>query len=199
MTVSYLRDTAQQAGLKTRHLFVRDIGWNAAAGSFRDLDDLPISTLFALYPWEWLLQDFADPILSTCAQMNWIEPIWKMLWSNKALLAVLWEMFPGHPNLLPAYLDGSHLMRNFVRKPLLSREGANITIHKDGAETASTSGPYGSGGFVYQALAPECSFDGHTPVIGSWYITDCGPAGIGIREAEGITTNVSRFVPHYFD
>ena len=60
--------------------------------------------------------------------MIWIEPIWKMMWSNKALLAVLWEMFPGHPNLLETYLDGPHGLREFVKKPLLSREGANVTL-----------------------------------------------------------------------
>ena len=198
MTVSYLRDTAQQAGIRTEHLFVRDIGWNSGTNTFRDLRDQPITSLFALYPWEWLLKDFPGPILSTYSSMDWIEPIWKMLWSNKALLAVLWELFPHHPNLLPAYLDDPRHLTEFVRKPLLSREGANITIHRNGNDV-TTPGPYGAEGFVYQALAPQNSFDGHTPVIGSWYITDGGPAGIGIRESKGITTNLSRFVPHYFD
>ncbi len=27
----------------------------------------------------------------------WVEPLWKTLLSNKAILAVLWEMYPGHP------------------------------------------------------------------------------------------------------
>ena len=198
MTVTYLRDTAEQAGIKTAHIFVRDLGWNMAAQQFRALDDRPIASLFALYPWEWLLADLPGPVLASCPKMDWIEPIWKMMWSNKALLAVLWEMFPNHPNLLPAYLDGPRDLQNFVRKPLLSREGANITLHKDGAEV-STPGTYGEGGAVYQALAPECVFDGQTPVIGSWYVMDLGACGIGIREAEGITTNLSHFVPHYFD
>lgn len=197
MTISYLRDTAQQAGIHTEQLFVKEIGWNAGDQSFRDLRDQPIRSLFALYPWEWLLKDFASPILATYSRMEWIEPIWKMMWSNKALLAILWEMFPDHPNLLPAYLDGPHGMTNYVRKPFFSREGANITVHRDGEET-TTSGPYGADGFVYQALAPQASFDGNTPVLGSWYITDQGAAGVGIRESEGVTTNLSRFVPHYF-
>jgi glutathionylspermidine synthase len=198
ITVSYLRDTAQQAGIHTEHLYVSDVGWNANDNAFRNLHDQPITSLFALYPWEWLLKDFPGPILSTYSSMDWIEPIWKMLWSNKALLAILWELFPDHPNLLPAYLNSPRHLREFVRKPLLSREGANITIHRNGGDV-TTPGPYGAEGFVYQALAPQSNFDGYTPVIGSWYITDEGPAGIGIRESEGITTNLSRFVPHYLD
>jgi glutathionylspermidine synthase len=47
-------------------------------------------------------------------------------------------------------------------------------------------------------MAPLAQVDGKTAVIGSWLI-DGEPAGMGIRESEGmITTNVSRFVPHLF-
>ena len=198
MTVTYLRDTAQQAGISTEHLFVRELGWNSTSHNFRDLQDRPVTSIFALYPWEWLLKDFGDPILRTYSQMDWIEPIWKMMWSNKGLLAILWEMFPNHPNLLPAFLDGPRNMAEYVQKPLLSREGANITVHQAG-DKFSTEGPYGEEGFVYQHLAKPALFDGFTPVFGSWYIMDQGPAGIGIRESTGITTNLSRFVPHYFE
>src|SRR5947199_4252718 len=90
-------------------------------------------------------------IVPSIDRTDWIEPIWKMLWSNKALLAVLWEMNPGHPNLLPASFepprDGS-----YIRKPLLAREGANITVVKDGRVIAETGGDYGEEGFIYQAL-----------------------------------------------
>ncbi len=197
MTIAYLRDTAQQAGIVTGQLFVREIGWNSSSKTFRDLDDRTINSLFALYPWEWLLKDFAAPILSTYSTMDWIEPIWKMLWSNKGLLAILWEMFPGHPNLLPAFFDSPRQMAEYVRKPLLSREGSNITVHRHGSET-STAGPYGTGPFVFQEFTQARDFDGQRPTLGSWYITDQGAAGIGIREAPVITTNLSRFVPHYF-
>jgi glutathionylspermidine synthase len=38
------------------------------------------------------------------------------------------------------------------------------------------------------------------PVLGSWYVTDQGSAGIGIRESDGfVTDNLSRFVPHFFE
>lgn len=198
MTVTYLRDTAQQAGLQTSQLFVRYLGWNTGDRTFRDLAEQPIRSLFSLYPWEWLLTDAGIQILPSLETMDWIEPIWKMLWSNKGLLAILWELFPDHPNLLPAFVDNNRSLRTFVRKPLFSREGANITVEL-GKQRIETDGPYGEGPFVYQAIAPGWNPDVPTPVFGSWYITDQGPAGIGIREATGITTNLSRFVPHYFE
>ena len=102
-------------------------------GRMVDQDDYVISALFKLYPWEWLaIEDFGDRILPRMAETLWFEPVWKMMWSNKAVLSVLWEMFPGHPNLLEAYFEGdpaaSALGGRYVRKPLFSREGANIEI-----------------------------------------------------------------------
>jgi glutathionylspermidine synthase len=198
-TISYLRDTAQQGGIRTSALAIKQIGWNERAREFRDLEERRIDSIFSLYPWEWLLKDFSGPLLEVLPRTIWMEPIWKMLWSNKALLAVLWEMFPGHPNLLEAHLDGPHGLNEYVKKPLLSREGANITMHTRAGEV-STPGPYGEQAYVYQALAPAASFDGKQPVLGSWYVTDRGSAGIGIRESDGaVTGNLSRFVPHFFD
>jgi glutathionylspermidine synthase len=198
-TITYMRDTAEQGGIRTTALAIGKIGWNERARQFRDLNECEIENIFSLYPWEWLLKDFAGPLLESLPGMIWIEPIWKLMWSNKGLLAILWEMFPGHPNLLEAHLDSPGAMREYVKKPLLSREGANITLHSSTREL-STPGPYGSEGYVYQALAPQVRFDGMRPVLGSWYVTDQGAAGIGIRESDGpITDNLSRFVPHFFD
>ena len=198
-TIAYLRNTAEQGGIRSSALAIDQIGWNERAREFRDLDERKIESIFSLYPWEWLLKDFAGPLLEVCPTTVWMEPIWKMMWSNKALLAVLWKMFPGHPNLLEAYLDGPHGLSEFVKKPLLSREGANITLHTRNSEV-TTPGPYGREGYVYQALGPWAVFDGMRPVLGSWYVTDQGAAGIGIRESDGaVTDNLSRFVPHFFD
>ena len=58
--------------------------------------------VYKLYPWEWVLgDDFGKHVIRSLPETTWIEPLWKTLLSNKALLAVLWEMYPGHPNLLP--------------------------------------------------------------------------------------------------
>ncbi len=199
MTVAYLRDTAQQAGIETSALRMREIGWNAPEHQIRDLDERVIRSMFTLYPWEWLLGESPEIAIASQSNTMWMEPIWKMLWSNKGLLAILWEMFPNHPNLLEAHLQEPSGLKEYCRKPLLSREGHNILLHTSGGDY-ETGGDYGEEGYVYQAVAPIPNFDGNWPVIGSWYITDQGPAGIGIRESSGrITDNISRFVPHYFD
>ena len=127
--------------------------------------------------------------------MTWIEPLWKMLLSNKALLAVLWELYPGHPNLLPAYLDGPRDLPAYIRKPLLGREGAGMTVVSPSG-TVRTPGDYGAEGHVYQAFDPLPDFGGVRPVLGAWLVGD-EAAGLGIRETTGlITDDTSSFVPH---
>ena len=125
------------------------------------------------------------------------EPPWKLLLSCKGLLPVLWELYPGHPNLLPCYFEAGRLSERFVKKPLFSREGANVEIHGPRG-VYRRPGSYGAEGYVYQGYAPLPAFDGNYPVIGSWVIGN-EPGGMGIREdVNPVTTNLSRFVPHYF-
>jgi glutathionylspermidine synthase len=148
-----------------------------------------------------LAEEFGPHALETYHAITWIEPIWKLLLSNKGILPILWQLYPDHPLLLPAYFE-NHGDRgdlsSYARKPLHSREGANITLVRPNAPTIKTDGPYGDGPFIRQALAPEAVFDGRHPVLGLWMIDqDC--SGLGIRESAGpITDNLSSFVPHYF-
>jgi glutathionylspermidine synthase len=192
--LEYLRDTATQAGLDARAIDIADIGWDGAR--FVDLEARPISTLFKLYPWEWMAREEFGQYLAR-GSMRVIEPAWKMLLSNKAILPVLWEMFPDHPNLLPASFEPGRFATDYVKKPIYSREGANVSITTR-AGTVEAPGDYGEEGFIWQAYHELPSFDGNYTVIGSWIVGD-EPAGIGIREdATPITRNSSRFVPHHF-
>jgi glutathionylspermidine synthase len=195
MTVTYLRETATLAGWETRGIAIEEIGWNG--DTFVDQRDEPIHTLFKLYPWEWLVHEQFGKYIAE-APVTWIEPIWKMLWSNKAILALMHELEPHHPNLLATYTDGPRNLARYVKKPLLAREGGNVAIVEFGDTVASTDGDYGEEGYVYQELAPLAD---HYAVIGSW-IVDGEAAGIGIREpkpGDRITTNMGRFVPHLFE
>jgi glutathionylspermidine synthase len=197
-TLAYLEDTARQAGLATTLIDIEDIGWRDD-GSFVDPDDRAIELMFKLYPWEWMFHDAFGERLAK-APTRWIEPPWKAILSNKGILPLLWDMFPDHPNLLPAYFeddpDAARLGTSFVRKPLYSREGANVALIREGVTLVEQEGPYGAEGFIRQALAPLPNFSGQYPVLGSWLI-DHTPCGLSIREDENpITGNTSRFLPH---
>jgi glutathionylspermidine synthase len=194
MTVTYLRDTAIQAGLATEYIDVERVGWNWGRERFVDQREQPIDRAFKLYPWDWMLREgFAPQLLRRTTR--WLEAPWKMILSNKAILPVLYELFPDSPYLLKASFEplaGPH-----VRKPMLGREGANIQTIAAGRVASETPGPYG-GPFVYQELAPIPDFDGFHPVIGSWMVNGYA-SGIGIREDRTpVTGNLSRFVPHVF-
>ncbi|MEU0787436.1 glutathionylspermidine synthase family protein [Streptomyces sp. NPDC006173] len=201
MTVAYLKETAEQAGLDTDWISMEEIGWDPLSGRFVDNRLRFIRSCFKLYPWEWLTADrFADHVLDTLdngggtGSTLWIEPAWKMLLSNKALLAILWELYPGHPNLLPAYLDGPRELartNGYVTKPLLGREGDGVTIHEPGEAPVVREEAC-----CYQELAPLPSFDGNRVVLGAWVVEDAS-AGLGIRESSGpITDEYARFLPH---
>jgi glutathionylspermidine synthase len=195
-TTEYLRDCAMQAGLDTNLVFIDDIGWNGQ--EFLDLEERPIQNIFKLYPWEWMARESFGQNLSRDEQRAlWIEPAWKMLLSNKAILPIMYDLYRGNDLILPAFFEPPTDGSDYVKKPILGREGANIEIVKGGRTAVSTGGDYGSEGYVYQGLAELPNFDGKYPLIGSWIIGQ-EAAGMGIREADTlITNNTSRFVPHY--
>jgi glutathionylspermidine synthase len=197
-TIAYLQDCAHQAGLETAVLAMTDIG-KTAKGTFVDLQDKPIDLAFKLYPWEWMMQEaFGSALPGVSTQ--WIEPPWKAILSNKGILPLLWAMFPSHPNLLPAYFDddaeAARLGTSYVRKPLYSREGANVELVVSGQAIDSDGGPYGAEGFIRQGIAPLPQFGGNYVVLGSW-IAAGDPCGLSVREdSSPITKNTSRFLPH---
>ena len=201
-TVAYLADCAAQAGLTVGLVDVSDIGLHqdTNGGSFVGRDGRPIEMLFKLYPWEWILRDGFGPAVAASGT-TFIEPDWKMVLSNKGILPLLWERHTGHPNLLPAFFEDDarkfELGGSFVRKPLLGREGANVTIVRQGQVAAIEDGPYAGAGFVRQALASLPVFEGRHAVIGSWVVGD-DSAGMVVRESQGpISNDTSQLVPHF--
>jgi glutathionylspermidine synthase len=195
LTTAYLQDTALQAGLDGHLLGVPDIGWNGR--QFLDLASSRIEALFKLYPWDWMAEERFFPHLAA-SRVKVLEPAWRVIPASKGILAILWEMFPGHPNLLPAHFDPSRLDGPLILKPLLGREGANMIVDADGART-QTDGPYAAMPTVAQALSPLPELDGWRPVIGLWTI-EGDPRGIGVREDRHLVTGRgARFVPHMIE
>jgi glutathionylspermidine synthase len=200
MTTTYLRDTAALAGVRTYGHPIQGLGWDDAADARRFVDDfgLPVRAAFKLYPWEDMLHEpFGAHVLAgrEARPVQWLEPAWKLLLSTKAILPVLWDLFPGHPNLLPAYLGEPRGLTQWVAKPLWGREGDNVHVHADDVRQVN-DGAYGDQPLVYQQYVPLPDFDGNRVVLGSWVIGGVA-AGCLVRESDGpVTDYFSRVVPH---
>ncbi|MET0272449.1 MAG: glutathionylspermidine synthase family protein, partial [Phenylobacterium sp.] len=197
-TVRYLEDIAGQAGIEAKFVPIDAIGVDAD-GKLVDQDNYLIGALFKLYPWEDMLREPYAKHLKSSGTM-FLEPAWKAVLSNKGMLPLLWERNEGHPNLLPTFFEddpkAASLGTSYVRKPLFSREGANIELVAKGRRAPVLDQGYGAEGHIRQALHTLTTFDGNYPVIGAWMVGD-EPAGIGIREDRSrVTKNLSRFVPH---
>lgn len=208
-TVECMAWAAREAGMGAHYSDLEKIGISTE-GQFLDSEDRVMGTLFKLYPWEDLLRDDFAAHLATAGCLM-LEPAWKAVVSNKGLLPVLWRMYEGHPNLLPAFFAdeiaggtpearraADALGRSHVRKPLFSREGAAIRIIEDGTETeASPEGGYGEHPMIVQAYHALPEFGGFRPVLGAWIVGQAC-VGLGMREDRGrITQDLSRFKPHY--
>ncbi len=180
-----------------------------------------IGTLFKLYPWEDLLaDDYARHIAGSGCMF--LEPAWKAVVSNKGLLPVLWEMFEGHPNLLPAFFADDvapALVENGQPDPSVAQAFGRVATSsappmwssrssraKARASSSSrtarsprrrttmiTTGMRGS----CRPITPCPNSRVSRPVIGAWIVGDAC-AGIGIREDRArITQDLSRFKPHF--
>ena len=97
-----------------------------------------------------------------------------MILSNKGLLALLWDNFENHPNLLPAFFPqdrrAADFTKGYVKKPLFSREGANVEIFSCDGVRDSVGGPYGEEGHILQALQPLPVFQSNHTVVGAWMV-----------------------------
>lgn len=195
--VHYLMETAIQAGFVAKHIYIEDLGYDEANKVFVDVEGNEIEAIFKLYPWEWMMREEFGKFVGT-SKTIFLEPMWKALLSNKAILPILWELFPNHENLLPAYFD-AHKLESYAKKPFFSREGANVELYEDFRKIAEDTGPYGAEGYIYQQLVQLPQMGGCYPIVGSWVVGN-ESAGICLREDTlKITTNMSHFIPHYFD
>lgn len=189
----YLMDTAKQAGLNTKHISIQDIGFDG--NCFLDLEENIIRSLFKLYPWECIVEDdFGKHLIERlrCGD-NWIEPIWKIILSNKGFLPIFSQLFGDSKNII--YSSFTSIPTPYVKKPFFSREGSNVEINFGNEVLKSVDNGYNENQAIYQKFIKSKEFNGVIPIIGSWVIDGCS-SGVGIREGGLITNNRSKFTPH---
>lgn len=152
-------------------------------------------------------------------ELKSIEPWWKLILGNKALLPMLWTMFPNHPNLLPAYYEdpsrdddhGVMFKNRWVSKPLYGREGIGVLHSKNytnyyrflqASKTNFGNDNTGKvmGKSIIQLFHKLPTAQKRVIQTSSWVIQGV-PAGINFREGKEGTDfmDTSPFLPHFVD
>ncbi|MBU2648231.1 bifunctional glutathionylspermidine amidase/synthase [bacterium] len=93
------------------------------------------------------------------------EPLWTLIPSNKAILAIMWTMFPHHRYLLDTQfsLTDDLKRKGYAAKPIAGRCGCNISIVDRHNETVDeTSGKFKDQDQIYQELW-------RLPTVGGYY------------------------------
>ena len=137
-----------------------------------------------------------------------IEPFWKMVVGNKALLPYMSRLAPDQDNLLFASFELTDKLRRsgYVSKPVSGRAGQNISLHPPEQVGATPITPHAinsvaseSGGrfadaiVVYQERLKLLEFDGFYPILCAWMIDD-DFAGVVIREDTSKITKLGSLV-----
>ena len=201
MTVAYLRDTADQAGLNTVGMTVEQIGFDHDLRRFVDHEGRVIQTCFKLYPWEDMLTDeFGERVLADPA----LDPVDRAAVEGAAVqqgaagravapLPRAREPAAGVPGPAVGHdvLDREAPARPGGRRDEVGARRRRAPLAapalRRGRATATSSG---------RRRRPSTAT---YPVLGAW-VVDGNAAGLGIRESDGpVTDYYARFVPHYID
>ncbi len=207
-TCEFHRDLATQTGMVTGFV---DLAPNRSQFMYSPSEDVfhepggnKINYWYKLYPWEWMWnEEFGEHLARLGPEMGIVEPAWKIIASNKAILAKMYDLDPSHPNLVPTFnLKSERLQNMFVKKPVWGREGTGIELVRDGkiitTDTQTPDPMAAKVDPVYQALIEVHQEDGWYTQFGSW-IADHVPSGMIIRESQTpIITGNSPIVPHLY-
>ena len=191
----YLAEIAAKTNIAARICSIGQVGWDLDAQRFTDDRDEPHDAMVKIYPWDWMEEEPNIEVLP--ASRTRIYPgAWVRLLADKTMLALLWHMAPGAPNLLPTFLDRPP-QGEVVAKPRRGWDGEHVFLPGQpiGAVPEDEVGP-----LLFQAHCPLPVFSsarGPVHCAASVWMVGGQPAGLSFRESRGpVTGPAARFVPH---
>lgn len=173
----FMQKALVKAGFKTKILHGLDkLQWDKR-GQLIDDEDQKVTCVWKTWAWETVLEQLrqeteeqkAAPPIRTGHPENKVrlidvllrpevtvfEPLWTVIPSNKAILPILWSLFPNHRYLLEASfeLDDELIKHGYAIKPIAGRCGSNIELvgHKEQV-LDKTSGKFAQQENIYQQL-----------------------------------------------
>ena len=197
-TVRLLQHIATEAGFQTEFAYIDDIEFSPDEGIF--YEDKNYELWFKLIPWEDIALEESDlAMLLTNIIKNQkaiiFNPAYTLLFQNKGLLKILWDLYPNHPLLLQSSFEPLQGKKQ-VKKPVFGREGGSVSILDENAnDIESVTGSYDNHKMVYQAYTElPTDTQGLSYQAGVFYAYEA--CGLGFRKGGKILDNMSKFVGH---
>lgn len=201
----FMKSAIEAAGIKCKIISgIEGLSWRDC-GSIVDADGVQIKWVWKTWAWETALDqiraeceadasglsDYRFDVVRQGAprlvdvllrdDVMVFEPLWTLIPSNKAILAVLWSLFPDCPYLLDSQLSltGELGAKGYVVKPIAGRCGSNVSlVDRDSTVLNKTAGRFQHQDQLFQELWPLPSFEDQfvqvcTFTVSGWHAGTC--------------------------
>ncbi len=197
-------EAAKEAGFDVAFEHIENVEFSATEGIFKQNPSDGIfkkyDFWFKLIPWEYIAGDEPEltQILTEISKNKKaiiLNPAYTLLFQSKAMLKILWELYPHHSLLLETTsqpISG----KTCVEKVLFGREGANVRIISPvGSTEISTEGEYKSQKTVFQEYTEFIKdYAGNSYQAGVFFVGEA--SALGYRRGGRILDNKAQFCGH---
>eukprot|EP00656_Telonema_subtile_P040422 TRINITY_DN4549_c0_g1_i2.p1 TRINITY_DN4549_c0_g1~~TRINITY_DN4549_c0_g1_i2.p1 ORF type:complete len:247 (-),score=52.82 TRINITY_DN4549_c0_g1_i2:6-746(-) len=197
-----MKSAAEAAGLKCKLVCLVEGLHKQSDGVVVDQEGEVVRSVWKTWAWETIFDQLsapnghlqvADVVLAEGVQTY--EPLWTAIPNNKAILPVLWELFPGHRYLLRSEFALSETLKGspagYVQKPIVGRCGQGVTmVGTDGRVVASLGTTrFAEKDSVYQELRQLPRTAAGSVLVCPWIIGGRA-AGLVLRVDKSLITTV---------
>ncbi len=199
-TTRLLQKMADDAGFHTRFAYVDEVEFSEEEGIF--FENERYEYWFKLIPWEAIAVEESDlaRILTKIMENQKaiiLNPAYTLMFQSKAMMKILWDLFPGHPLLLETSFEPLGVKQ--VQKPFFGREGGGVKILGAGGEPLEEAEElYADQPCIYQEFVelPK-DREGRRYQAGVFFAYE--GCGLGYRRGGLILDNTSKFVGHIIE
>jgi glutathionylspermidine synthase len=203
-----LAQAAEEAGFEAIFRYVDEVTLSPDQGVYIQMEDNPeeykqCPFWLHLVPYEYIAHEEPE-MLTTLTEIVRngttliLNPPYTMLFQSKGIMKILWDLNPYDPLLLKTTLEAPIFSHEpYVKKTMLGREGANVSIiNEHGTPLEENGGDYANYPVVYQSYATLAQdTDQYHYQAGVFYTTE--PATLGFRRSKSkIMDNAAQFVGH---